>query len=172
MIHSGMDNMTSMNGSMDMMMQMTFYASSDVTILWDKWETKETWQLALSCICWFLLAVIYEGVKALRNFVCQMNSMNSSTSVNSSRPLMEMSADCKKSLVNPNKSAPPKIFSSEHLMQTVLHLIQMSLGYLLMLVVMTFNVWLFVAVIFGYTVGFFLFGWWCASDPTKHEHCG
>ncbi|XP_075249631.1 protein SLC31A2-like isoform X2 [Convolutriloba macropyga] len=158
-----------------MLTHMSFTASSDVTILWEKWETKEAWQLFLSCVFWFILAVAYEGLKAARNFVCQIYAAGSSSSsppgCYSSNGTSESGPESKRSLVNV-KSSPPKILSVEHLTQTLLHFLQMTLGYLLMLVVMTFNVWLFIAVILGYTVGFFLFGWWCASDQSKHDHCG
>ena len=36
-----------------------------------------------------------------------------------------------------------------HLAQTVLHFVQFGLGYLFMLIAMTFNVWLFLAIICG-----------------------
>lgn len=42
-------------------------------------------------------------------------------------------------------------------MQTVMHVVQVVLGYLLMLVVMTFQVYLGVAVIIGAGLGYFLF---------------
>ena len=36
---------------------------------------------------------------------------------------------------------------------------QLTLAYFLMLIVMTFNTWLCLAVVFGSTTGYFLFGW-------------
>ena len=44
-----------------------------------------------------------------------------------------------------------------HLLQSALHVVQVGLGYLLMLVAMTFNGWLFLAVCFGAGVGYLLF---------------
>jgi len=40
---------------------------------------------------------------------------------------------------------------------TVFHVCQVVIGYILMLVVMTFNVWIFVAVLIGTGLGFFMF---------------
>ncbi|ODN05819.1 High affinity copper uptake protein 1 [Orchesella cincta] len=45
----------------------------------------------------------------------------------------------------------------ELLFSTVLHMCQVCLGYVLMLFVMTFNIWIFVAVLIGLGIGFFVF---------------
>lgn len=50
---------------------------------------------------------------------------------------------------------PPSRFTIYHVADTVLYGVQMTLGYLLMLVAMTFNVGLFVAVIVGLSLGHF-----------------
>lgn len=44
-----------------------------------------------------------------------------------------------------------------HLLQSVLHVVQVGYGYILMLIVMTFNGWLFLSVCFGAGVGYLLF---------------
>jgi len=46
-----------------------------------------------------------------------------------------------------------------HLVQTLLHFVQFTLGYMLMLIAMTFNVWLFVSVVFGVSLGYFVFNY-------------
>lgn len=54
-----------------------------------------------------------------------------------------------------------------HCIQTVLHILQVSLGYMLMLCVMSYNTWIFLGVIAGSVLGYFisfpLLGqtWWC-----------
>lgn len=40
---------------------------------------------------------------------------------------------------------------------TFLHMCQVILGYILMLMVMTFNIWIFLAVLVGTSTGFFIF---------------
>ncbi|CAL8086487.1 unnamed protein product [Orchesella dallaii] len=45
----------------------------------------------------------------------------------------------------------------ELMFSTLLHMCQVCLGYLLMLFVMTFNVWIFVAALIGLGIGFFVF---------------
>jgi len=51
------------------------------------------------------------------------------------------------------------LLSRGHLLQTFLHLVQVALSYFLMLIAMTYNSWLFGAVLAGATAGYFLFGW-------------
>lgn len=46
-----------------------------------------------------------------------------------------------------------------HCWQTVLHILQMIVSYFLMLIFMTYNVWLCVAVALGAGAGYFCFGW-------------
>lgn len=62
-----------------------------------------------------------------------------------------------------------------HLLQSALHVFQVGYGYLLMLVAMTFNVWLFLAVCFGSGVGYFLFSRTRhilgITDRERNEHC-
>ena len=45
---------------------------------------------------------------------------------------------------------------SNHLKKTFLYMVQFLVGYFLMLVAMTYNVWLFLAVIIGCGIGYFL----------------
>ena len=50
-----------------------------------------------------------------------------------------------------------RFFSYDHIVQTLLHLIHVFMGYILMLIVMTYNVYLLLAVVFGFSFGYFLF---------------
>lgn len=58
-----------------------------------------------------------------------------------------------------------------HLVQTLMHLVQVALSYSLMLIVMTFNVWLVLAVVLGAGVGYFFFGWIRQRSIDVVEHC-
>lgn len=68
-----------------------------------------------------------------------------------------------KKLVN-KKNDTYKQKCDKHIKQSILHFIQHSIGYLLMLVAMTFNAYLFLAVMVGFTIGYFLF-----SGPNKED---
>ncbi|XP_017039330.1 CUF1-dependent copper transporter 1 [Drosophila ficusphila] len=58
--------------------------------------------------------------------------------------------------------------SRMHLLQTLLHVLQVLISFLLMLVFMTFNVWLCLAVLLGAGVGYYAF---CAFGTRVNEHC-
>ncbi|XP_060081396.1 high affinity copper uptake protein 1-like [Ylistrum balloti] len=51
------------------------------------------------------------------------------------------------------------IRSREHLLQTLLYVVQMVCSYILMLVVMTYNVWVVVTMLVALGGGFFICGW-------------
>ena len=61
--------------------------------------------------------------------------------------------------------------SASHYIQTILHLVQLVISYFLMLIVMTYNVWLFISVILGCTCGYFFFGWKRGLLVDITEHC-
>ena len=63
------------------------------------------------------------------------------------------------------------MFSIGHLMLTALHLVQFTLAYILMLIVMTYNTWLCLATVLGSTVGYFLFGWRKNAIVDVSDHC-
>jgi copper transporter 1 len=58
-----------------------------------------------------------------------------------------------------------------HLLQVVLHMVQVALSYGLMMVFMTFNGWLCIAVIVGAGIGYLIFGWKLSHATDVLEHC-
>ena len=68
-------------------------------------------------------------------------------------------------------TAKGRMLSWGHLVSTGLHFIQMTLAYFLMLIVMTYNTWLCLAVVFGASLGYFLVGWKKTSVIDVSDHC-
>uniref|UniRef100_A0A1Q3FWM0 Copper transport protein n=1 Tax=Culex tarsalis TaxID=7177 RepID=A0A1Q3FWM0_CULTA len=66
---------------------------------------------------------------------------------------------------------PPTMLSVMHLFQTFLHIVQVTLTFLLMLIFMTYNTWLCLAVVLGAALGYFLFGWKKSVIVDVTEHC-
>lgn len=65
----------------------------------------------------------------------------------------------------------PSMLSINHLLQTLLHVLQVTLSFLLMLIFMTYNVWLCLMVVLGAAVGYFLFCWKKSVIVDVTEHC-
>lgn len=124
-----------------------FHFTDCEKILFDGWNTNALWKFIISCIGIFLIAFIYEGFKFGRE---QLQL----------RQLKREAGDCVPGCdPAPHKTFKEGALNTHHALQTFLYLIQMTVSYCLMLIVMTFNWWLFFAVIFGAMLGYFVFGW-------------
>lgn len=71
------------------------------------------------------------------------------------------------SFLLPNRDA---LLNRVHIVQSLLHLVQVIVSYVLMLIVMTYNYWLCLSVVLGAMFGYYAFGWVrnSAVDPTEH----
>ena len=64
-----------------------------------------------------------------------------------------------------------RICNWHHFVQTFLHVVQVTISYFLMLIFMTYNVWLCLAVALGAGFGYFVFGWKLNKVVDIYEHC-
>lgn len=137
-------------------MHMTFYAGYKATILFACWHTTSLQEMTGSCIAVLAMAVVYEGLKAARQWLKE-------AAVKRGRNHQEDSGretpvdDVPMILRTPSFFSGRRLRFLHHLVQTLLHLVQFALGYMLMLIAMTFNVWLFISVVFGASLGYFIF---------------
>ncbi|CAL8079911.1 unnamed protein product [Orchesella dallaii] len=141
-------------GGMDMM-AMYFTGGTKVTILFKFWETSNTGVFVASLIIVFLLALVYEALKFYREVLYER-----SATLASDRAVQGLLGGIRSN-----------IFKSYHLVQTVLHMVQLVLSYFLMLIFMTYNIWLGLAITLGAGVGYLLFGWNKRSAVDITEHC-
>jgi hypothetical protein len=143
-------------------MHMTFYTGCKASILFTGWHTTSCKDMLWSCIVVLVAAVVYEGIKALRDGLHQHlrrhyvhSEIERNVTPSDDVPML--------SITSPGSG----IYWCHHLLQTLLHFIQYGLGYMLMLVAMTFNVWLFLSVIVGAALGYFLLNFKRALLPTR-----
>ncbi|XP_054468961.1 high affinity copper uptake protein 1 [Anoplopoma fimbria] len=118
-----------------------------------------------ACIGVFLLAVLYEGLKMGRETLLRRSQVNVRYN---SMPLPGADGTV---LMETHKTVGQRMISPAHFLQTLLHIIQVVVSYLLMLVFMTYNAYLCIAVAAGAGMGYFLFSWRKAVVVDITEHC-
>ncbi|MFH4980546.1 hypothetical protein AB6A40_007255 [Gnathostoma spinigerum] len=112
-------------------------------ILFRFWKSGSALGMLASVIIVILLCVLFEGIKAFRLFLRNMYSENC---------LLPCSAG--------NKLWCSGRFSNQTIYrigQTLLYTAQIALAYTIILILVTFNVYLLIAVVLGEAVGYFIF---------------
>lgn len=151
-------------GMMGMSMSMAFHFGIKETVLFDQWKFSTVGGLLGSMIGIFIMAALYEGLKYYREYLF-WRTYNTLQYRAVSIPEKGTVPD------DSNQIVQPTMWSGMHGFQTFLHMIQMVLSYFLMLIFMTYNVWLCIAVVLGAGVGYFLFGWKKSVIVDVTEHC-
>jgi len=123
------------------MMHMTLYWGKNVTLLFDSWKTNSWTSYLLSLIACFIIATFYQYLENVRIRLKLFSGEGRTT------PVPEIQA----SLLGLNKVSRNKVVES------VLFGVNSAIGYLLMLAIMSFNGGVFVAIVVGLTIGYFLF---------------
>uniref|UniRef100_A0A8C1D714 Copper transport protein n=2 Tax=Cyprinus carpio TaxID=7962 RepID=A0A8C1D714_CYPCA len=154
------------HGDHMMMMQMTFYFGyKNVELLFAGLVINTPGGMVGACIGVFLLAVFYEGLKIAREFLLRRNQVNVRYN---SMPVPGADGTV---LMETHKTVGSRMLSLAHFFQTFLHIIQVVVSYFLMLVFMTYNGYLCIAVAAGAGFGYFLFSWKKAVVVDITEHC-
>ncbi|XP_030386668.1 high affinity copper uptake protein 1 isoform X2 [Scaptodrosophila lebanonensis] len=171
-MHAGHHHMGGGTGTgMEHMMSMAFHFGYNETILFSWWHIETVGGLIGSMIAIFLLALLYEGLKYYREYLFwkTYNLLEyrpvTGPQRNPEAPRIPQPAAAAASPVQPS------MLSVNHICQTLLHLLQVTLSFLLMLIFMTYNVWLCLMVILGAAVGYFLFCWKKSVIVDVTEHC-
>uniref|UniRef100_A0A1B6F2E9 Copper transport protein n=1 Tax=Cuerna arida TaxID=1464854 RepID=A0A1B6F2E9_9HEMI len=146
------------------MMMMTFHFGYNETILFEFWKISSVGGLIGSMFGIFFMAALYEGLKYYREYLF-WKTYNSLQYRSVEVPTNKNTAPEDNSVVQPT------MLSINHAFQTLLHIIQIVVSYFLMLIFMTYNVWLCVAVALGAATGYFLFGWKKSVIIDVTEHC-
>lgn len=180
--HNMMDSMDSANSMdhsghdmMSHMMSMSFHGGCNETILFEQWAISSYSGLVWSMIAIFLLAVFYEGLKFYREhlFWKVYNNLQyrAVTDKNATNGESGSDAQVVHMVGEVMHRTPPTMFSLNHLLQSFLHLIQVTLSLMLMLIFMTYNSWLCLSVVIGAMFGYLFFGWKKSLIVDVTEHC-
>ncbi|XP_037821693.1 high affinity copper uptake protein 1 [Lucilia sericata] len=176
--HGGMGGGGDMGGGKMCPMIMTFHAGHCERILWNGWVASTVTEFVFSALAIFLVSFLYEGLKFVREYFLRQTVKKEAERV--AAELQQKNGGAGTSNGQPachgnmpeirQKSYKEKIFAKPHLIQTLINLVQIILSYLLMLIFMTFNYWLCLAVVLGLGLGYFFFGW-IKQDVYESECC-
>lgn len=179
MDHSSMNHGSTSHGSMnhssmDHGMKMYFHVSNEATILFYSWTTSTAAGMFGSCVVVMILAALYEALKLFRERLFYSADVNKAEQYNGDSHRLATD-DNHVTIVQPSEKSKSfsgsKLFNKAHFIQTLLHIIQIGISYLLMLIFMTYNVWLCLSVIAGAGLGYFLFGWMKTRLVDTNDHC-
>ncbi|XP_044728560.1 high affinity copper uptake protein 1 [Chrysoperla carnea] len=145
-------------------MMMWFHTGYCETVLFESWKITSQGGLIGSMIGIFFMAALYEGLKYYREYLFWKT-------YNALQYRSVTFPSDKKAVADDTVIAQPSMISWIHAFQTVLHVVQIVLSYFLMLIFMTYNIWLCAAVVIGAAVGYFLFGWKKSVIVDVTEHC-
>ncbi|XP_054710369.1 high affinity copper uptake protein 1-like [Uloborus diversus] len=153
-----------MGSNMSHHMMMYFHFSVHETILFKAWEVTTAGGMVASVIGVFLMGMLYEGLKYFREYLFKQYVSNIQFST------VAITGESGR-VTQVHKVERHRMLSLAHALQTALHVVQIIVSYFLMLIFMTYNVWLCLGVVFGAGVGYFIFGWKKASVVDITEHC-
>ncbi|XP_031560014.1 probable low affinity copper uptake protein 2 [Actinia tenebrosa] len=162
----------SLNGFCTQCMAYFKVSNTNVTLLFEGWNISSSAVLVGSCIGVFFLSILSECVRSMRIRLYMSSNkqsvkitpqspagseVNSRKNVASNESLnfgsTETLQPAQRGKTERKQEHP---FTIRHVIQVLLHVVQLVLGYLLMLIVMTFNVWLGIAVVLGLGTGYFM----------------
>ncbi|XP_066262629.1 high affinity copper uptake protein 1-like [Euwallacea similis] len=156
MSHEGHDDHDDHSGHDGHEMNSYFIFSTSATVLFKQWNFDSIGGLIGSMFAIYAMAFSYEALKFLRAYLLATAARIKRTNKGS----------------GDEKSSEPTIMSKWHFIQALLHGVQGILSCFLMLIFMTFNVWLCLAVIGGSICGYFVFAWRMPSALLDNDdHC-
>ncbi|RVE66270.1 hypothetical protein OJAV_G00124670 [Oryzias javanicus] len=162
--HGGGDSDGGHGGHMGM--AMTFNLDChNVPLLFQGLLINSPGEMVAACVGVFLLAALYEGLKIGREVLLRRSQVNVRYN---SMPVPGADGTV---LMETHKTVGQRMLSPAHFLQTLLHIIQVVVSYFLMLIFMTYNGYLCIAVAAGAGMGYFLFSWRKAVVVDITEHC-
>ncbi|XP_006640636.3 protein SLC31A2 isoform X2 [Lepisosteus oculatus] len=144
-----------MTMTMMMMMPMHFEDSSSVALLFDFWDVHGPAGMVLSVFVVLLLTVFYELLKVGKIWLSERSRPPPPAEHQGSQATLTRTAS-ESSLPPTTPEGSRNRWILLYVVQAAVHVVQVTLGYMLMLCVMSYNVWIFLGVIVGSGLGYFL----------------
>uniref|UniRef100_UPI00358E6CAF high affinity copper uptake protein 1-like n=1 Tax=Myxine glutinosa TaxID=7769 RepID=UPI00358E6CAF len=147
-------------------MPMTFYFGCDnVPVLFSCCIINSAAGMVMACVVVFLVSALYEGLKVFREVLLRKSQVR--VRYNS----MPVPGPDGTMVIETHKTVGQQMISLPHILQTFLQVIQVVISYCLMLLFMTFNGYLCLAVALGAGTGYFFFSWKKTIVVDITEHC-
>ncbi|XP_021056305.1 probable low affinity copper uptake protein 2 [Mus pahari] len=135
-------------------MPMHFIFSDEAVLLFDFWRVHSPTGMALSVLVVLLLAVLYEGIKVGKAKLLH-KTLESLPTTNSQQLILGPDQDSTGSRSTSDNRTRLRWFLC-YFGQSLVHVIQVVIGYFVMLAVMSYNTWIFLGVVLGSAVGYYL----------------
>lgn len=135
-------------------MAMHFIFSDEAVLLFDFWRVHSPTGMALSVLVVLLLAVLYEGIKVAKAKLLH-KTLENLPNTTSQQLILESDQDSTGSRSTPADGHCLRWFLC-YFGQSLVHVIQVVLGYFVMLAIMSYNTWIFLGAIVGLGVGYYL----------------
>ncbi|XP_036288865.1 probable low affinity copper uptake protein 2 isoform X1 [Pipistrellus kuhlii] len=135
-------------------METHFFFSDKVVLLFDFWDVQSPAGMALSVLVILLLSVLYESIKFGKAKLLHQNLVSMSTCTSQQNEETDQSSSSSSEL--PPASTPRLRWFLCHFGQSLIHIAQVVIGYFIMLAVMSYNTWIFLGVVLGSAVGYYL----------------
>ncbi|XP_059494128.1 probable low affinity copper uptake protein 2 [Stegostoma tigrinum] len=133
------------------MMAMYFFVSDQVVLLFDFWNIHSVEGMVLTVVIVLLVTVSYEMLKV------ETVKLDKKILDLMAAPPNPQDGTAETLPINPNsQNISCKRWIWVHVLQSVLHIIQVVLSYFLMLCAMSYNVWVFLSLIAGAGIGYFV----------------
>ncbi|CAL1537998.1 unnamed protein product [Lymnaea stagnalis] len=110
----------------------TFHTETGAALLFPHWILYGKKEIYIACLLLVVMGITYQGIKFARQ---------------------QYGRKCR------NLTCKRYILNKGHFLQTLMYILQFLGGYILMLAVMTYNIWILLAVLVGLGLGYFFFGW-------------
>jgi len=147
--------------------QMYFhFGYDDKNVLFKGLDITSIGDLVGFMVAFVLLSICYEGLKAFRETIrikelARRRQSPHGKMYSESHPLVETV-----------RFARPPFCSKLRLVQAFLHVLQMFMGYILMLAFMAYNAWVCIAILIGGGIGHLLFTWLVETPLSdSSDHC-
>eukprot|EP00118_Oscarella_pearsei_P002104 m.9526 g.9526 ORF g.9526 m.9526 type:complete len:220 (+) comp21407_c0_seq1:64-723(+) len=155
--HGGQHNMTNstmqpgnirenVNHASGHQMPMYFNTNTRITLLFEGWTLDSAGVIFGTCLAIFILSILYEVLKWTRD---ELMRKSREKAIEIARLKHGRKSCCS------SEDVVTRLPMLDHILQTVLHVIQIFISYILMLVFMTYNVWLALSVLLGSGIAYF-----------------